>query len=197
MLKYLLFTTIVVSLALFSVSCTNSLGNEEQYETPDTSNLLKLANFLSKTEVMNIIADSSVLKNGKKRFKGIAAIPQNGDDFRNADLDEVYWKSTSVIEGDFRGASFRSANCNGSDFSYSDFTGGGLEGASFVNSRLLACNFQGAHLQGVDFTGADLKDCYFFGAEFENTIFKDAINIPKIIQKMIVDNRITGLCDER
>jgi uncharacterized protein YjbI with pentapeptide repeats len=83
------------------------------------------------------------------------------------------------------------------DFSYSDFTGGGLEGASFINSRLLGCNFQGAHLQGVDFTGADLKDCYFFGAEFENTIFKDAINIPKIIKKMIVDDKITGLCNDR
>jgi uncharacterized protein YjbI with pentapeptide repeats len=269
---------------------------------PDTLNLVEFANFMDEDTVAAIIKEEIKLSNGKSRPKGFISFPQNGDDFRDLRLDNVYWRGVNIQNADFRGSYFRSTNCkegnfsysdfrvtdmkwamfddsrivdcnfnqakmfhvhaNGAvmdsstfkganmfgmeghhaslrncdfshalmkdteflqadftgsiaikvrlvravlmdskvdscDFSYSDFTGGGLEGASFINSRLLACNFQGAHLQGVDFTGADLKDCYFFGAEFENTIFKDAINIPKIIKKMIVDDKITGLCNDR
>ncbi len=261
-------------------------------QPPDTVHIYKLANFLSKTEEDSIINLETTLKSGGKRYKGISAVPQNYDDFRRTKLDNVYWRGVSVIEGDFRGAVFRSANCSESnfsnsdfrvadirwtvfdksilrncnfsqahmfhvkvndadlshsdfrganmfgmeghraklihcnfsgalmkdsefldadftgstgikvklfravlknskvdscDFSYCDFTGAGLEGASFKYSRLRYTNFQGAHLQGTDFTGADLMGCKFVGANFENTVFKDAINIPEEVKELLVN----------
>ena len=198
MIKQFFIIILLGSLALlFSCQQQENISAQLFPNPPDTSSFGKFANKLTANEKAWLIADTTYTREGKLRKIGIQEVPQNKDDFRNFGFDGGLLNKKYIRDADFRGAYFRSAKAIHSDFSYSDFTGGGLEGASFINSRLLACNFQGAHLQGVDFTGADLKDCYFFGAEFENTIFKDAINIPKIIQKMIVDNRITGLCDER
>ncbi|OQX77380.1 MAG: hypothetical protein B6D61_07260 [Bacteroidetes bacterium 4484_249] len=266
---------------------------------PDTTNMFYLSNFTSKDIRKSVVNEKIFLEDGTVRKKGIIAVPQDYDDFRFADLDEVYWKGEHVIGGDFRGTSFRSAKCNGgvftnsdfrfcdvrwsafnnsdlsnckfcratlfrmfvndanlensnfrganmfgvqghranfrncnftnalmkesefleadftgsiavnvkfiitvftgakldsTDLSYSDFTGAGLEDVSFVHSRIIDAEFRGAHLQGADFTGADLKGCNFFAAEFVNTIFTDAINIPKGIEELIEDGKITGLC---
>jgi uncharacterized protein YjbI with pentapeptide repeats len=282
--------------AEFLISSCSKLGGTETLShfsaLPDTANIYKLANFLSDEEREKIINEPNLLQDQKVRYNGIIPVPQDKDDFRRALLDNVYWRGVSVKEGDFRGATFRSANCSDSDFSNSDFrvadirwtkfnnsklinsnfsqakmfhvhvnnadlsncdfrgtnmfgmeghdailkqsnfsgalmkdteflyanftgsiavkakmiravlknsivdscdfsyvdlTGAGLGNVKFRHSRFHYTNFQGSHLQGADFTGADLKGCRFFEANFENTIFKDAINIPDDVQDLIVD----------
>jgi len=303
-MKYLSYISVVLSITLVMSACIGQLCSEENEldKIPcDTTSLLTFINSVEMSQRIKVINEPTLLKNGKTRLKGVKVLPQNGDDFRKANLDKVYWRGTSVLEGDFRGARFQSAdcregeyvgsdfricdvrwadfsnsdmkNCNfsqsalfrlhikdsdleGSDFqgsnmfgvqghranlrncdfsnallkesvflsadftgskavkvrfiisvlqgskfdstnlSYSDFTGAGLEEASFTNACLVDVTFQGAHLQGADFTGANLKDCNFFAAEFENTVFKDAINIPDQIKGLIVDDKITGVCSE-
>ncbi|NOX46339.1 MAG: pentapeptide repeat-containing protein [Chlorobi bacterium] len=161
----------------------------------------------NQAKMFHVHANGAAMDSSTFRGANMFGMEGHHASLRNCDFSHALMKDTEFLHADFTGsiaikvrlvrAVLIGSKVDSTDFSYSDFTGGGLEGASFVNSRLLGCNFQGAHLQGVDFSGADLKDCYFFGAEFENTVFKDAVNIPKVIQKMIVDDRVTGLCDDR
>jgi len=121
---------IIFILLLGAVAC-NSTNNKtgkvkgislkNQLKTPDSSSFKKIANFLSDKEKDSIINEETKLRNGKKRSVGIKPLPQDGDDFRNAMLDNVYWNGVHVVDGDFRGASMRSAKCNETNFSYSDF----------------------------------------------------------------------------
>ncbi len=131
---------------------------------PDTLNILKLANFLSEIEEDSIINLNTTLSSGKKRYIGIKAVPQDGDDFRRMELDEVYWRGVSVKEGDFRGAKFRSANCSDSDFSNSDFRIADIRWTVFDNSILRNCNFTQAHMFHVKVNYADLSYSDFRGA---------------------------------
>ncbi len=133
-------------------------------QPPDTLNILKLANFLSETEEDSIINLATTLSSGKKRYIGIKAVPQDGDDFRKMELDEVYWRGVSVKEGDFRGAVFRSANCSESDFSYSDFRVADIRWTVFDNSIMRNCNFSQAHMFHVKVNNADLSNSDFRGA---------------------------------
>jgi len=302
-LKYFVF---IIFLLLFAIGLitgckqyTNPVVHSLFPHPPDTTNMLYLSNFTSKDIRKSVITEEILLKDGTVRKKGLLAVPQDYDDFRFVDLDEVYWKEEQVVGGDFRGTSFRSAKCNdgvflnsdfrfcdmrwtvfnnsdlsnclfsratlfrlfvndanleGSDLRganmfgvaghranfrncdftnalmkesefldadftgskavnvkfiitvftgakldsmdlcYADFTGAALEDVSFVHSRLINADFRGAHLQGANFRGADLSGCNFFAAEFVNTIFTDAINIPKGIEELIEDGQITGLC---
>lgn len=91
-------------------------------------------------------------------------------------------------------SNFRNGDFTNSLMKESEFTDAGLEEVSFINARIIEGDFRGAHLQEANFTGADLKGCNFFAAEFVNTIFTDAINIPKGIKDMIVDGKITRVC---
>lgn len=121
---------------------------------------------------------------------------------RYCNFSNALLKESELVDADFTGCTaiktnfllsvMFNAKADSADFSFSDFTGASLEGASFVNSRLYHTNFQGAHLQGADFTGADLSGCEFYGVEFENTVMKDAINIPPEIEKLIENGVITG-----
>jgi len=72
-------------------------------DPPDTTNLFEFANFMDAEQIALVIAEETTLKNGKKRLKGIVAVPQDGDDFRGHMLDNVYWRGETVVEGDFRG----------------------------------------------------------------------------------------------
>lgn len=295
--RFLLF--IVVGLIVGCTQYNKPVVHHLFPDPPDTVNMFYLSNFTSKDIRKSVINEEIFLEDGTVRKKGLKAVPQDFDDFRFADLDEVYWKGEHVVGGDFRGTSFRSAKCNegvfrdsdfrfcdirwslfnnsdlsnskfcratlfrmyvndaslensdlrganmfgvaghranfrncdftnalmkesefldadftgskavnvkfiitvftgakldSTDLSYSDFTGAGLEDVSFVHSRLIDVEFRGAHLHGADFTGADLSGCNFFAAEFVNTIFTDAVNIPKGIKELIVDGQITGIC---
>jgi uncharacterized protein YjbI with pentapeptide repeats len=100
---------------------TDSVTNSLIPKTPDTTTYKRLANFLSDEEIAEIANEETTLKSGKKRLKGLIPVPQDGDDFRKMNLDNVYWPKVSVKEGDFRGARMRSAHCEHSDFSNSDF----------------------------------------------------------------------------
>jgi uncharacterized protein YjbI with pentapeptide repeats len=302
-LKYIGISVFILFIAIGVITCckqyTEPAVQSLYPQPPDTSNMLYLSNFTSKDIRKAVINEEIFLEDGTVRKKGIASVPQDYDDFRLVNLDEVYWKGEQVISGDFRGTSFRSAKCDGGvfkdsdfrfcdirwsvfnksdltncnfcratlfrmfvndailensdfrganmfgvaghranfrncnftnslmkesefldadftgseavnvkfiitvftgakldsmDLSYSDFTGAGLEDVSFVNSRLIDAEFRGSHLQGANFTGADLSGCNFFAAEFVNTVFTDAINIPKGIENLIVDGQITGVC---
>ena len=302
-LKYFGISIFLLLIAIVVITCckeyTKPVVHNLFPHPPDTTDMFYLSNFTSKDIRKSVINEEIFLEDGTVRKKGMSAVPQNYDDFRFVDLDEVYWKGEQVVSGDFRGTSFRSAKCDGGvftdsdfrfcdirwsafnksdlsnskfcratlfrmfvndavlensnfrganmfgvaghranfkncdftnalmkesefldadftgsiavnvkfiitvftgakldsmDLSYSDFTGAGLEDVSFVNSRLIDVEFRGAHLQGANFTGADLSGCNFFAAEFVNTIFTDAINIPKGIEELIEDGQITGLC---
>ncbi len=110
--------TIVLSLLLGLASCGNSSSGRKEavmqkaisgnsLKTPDPGTFKKVANFVNPHERDSIINIETRLKNGKKRARGIKPVPQNGDDFRRAMLDNVYWNGVHVEEGDFRGASMR------------------------------------------------------------------------------------------
>ncbi len=177
-MRQLSFAILVLMSILFSYSCSKSSTNEAESYIPDTTNLLKLSNFLTEAERNKIISGNSILKNGKPRYKGIAAIPQNGDDFRGIDLDEVYWRGASVVEGDFRGVSFRTANCAESDFSDSDFRVSDIRWTNFDNSKLMNCDFTQAKLFHVHINNSDLRNGNFrganmFGMDGHNAIFRN------------------------
>ncbi len=176
----------------------NSLS--ETLKTPDASSFKKVANFLSPHEIDSIVNKKTLLPDGKVRPKGIKPVPQNGDDFRKAMLDNVYWNGVHVVNGDFRGASMRSAKCSETNFSYSDFRAADIRWTLFDRSLFYRCNFsqaklfhdhvtdsrldssdfQGANMFGMtghraslkycDFTNALMKDVEFTHADFSHSV---------------------------
>lgn len=163
---------------LFLVACNNDNSNntfvnsetQELYNevkapsTPDTSTYLKVADFLSPQEIDSIINLPTLLSNKRVRIKGIASVPQNGDDFRKVNLDGVYWHNVSVVEGDFRGAIMRSAKANESIFEKSDFRVADLRWTFFNRSIMSECNFNQAKLFHVHVNHTNLNNCTFRGA---------------------------------
>ena len=131
---------------------------------PDTTSLPELAVFLEPSQLQSIINEKTVLSNGRTRYKGIKAVPQDGDDFKNGLLDEVYWPNISVIEGDFRGASIRSARCYDGNYRKSDFRGADIRWSIFDRSIMDSINFQQSRLFHVKVNNVNLSNSNFRGA---------------------------------
>ncbi len=170
------------------VGKTKGISLKNQLKTPDSSTFKKVANFLSEKEKDSIVNKETTLRNGKRRSVGIKPLPQNGDDFRKAMLDNVYWNGVHVVDGDFRGVSMRSAKCNESNFSYSDFRAADIRWSLFDRSLLNHCNFSQAKLFHDHVTDSRLDSSDFQGANmfgmtghrasltycnFTNTLMKD------------------------
>jgi len=160
-------------------ACSHSGGGAKEKQsaypvTPDSSGYLKLVNYLSEEEIDSVVEIKTTLKNGNKRKKGLIPVPQDGDDFRNAELDRVYWNNVSVVEGDFRGASMRTANCKNSIFNYSDFRVADLRWTWFDHSQLRNCRFSQAklfhvHVNEAILEGSDFRGANMFGMEGHRT----------------------------
>ncbi len=143
---------------------TKAGSSSEKQKKPELSSFKKVANFLSQHEIDSIVNEKSVLRNGKERQKGIKPLPQNGDDFRREMLDNVYWNGVHVVDGDFRGASMRSAKCSETNFSYSDFRTADIRWSLFDRSLLQHCNFSQAKLFHDHVTDSRLDSSDFQGA---------------------------------
>jgi len=173
------FTSLVTISFIILYACSNpgdSSGEKQAAypATPDSSGFLKLANFLSNEDIDSVVDLDTQLKNGKTRKKGIIPVPQDGDDFRNAELDKIYWPDVSIIEGDFRGASMRTANCQNSVFDHSDFRVSDLRWTRFDHSSLKGCIFSQArlfhvHVNEANFEGSDFRGANMFGMEGHGT----------------------------
>jgi hypothetical protein len=124
-LKYCVFTIFLFLFAIGLITGCKQYAKPVVHNLfphpPDTTNMLYLSNFTSKDIRKSVINEEIFLEDSIVRKKGLAAVPQDYDDFRSVDLDEVYWKGEQVIGGDFRGTSFRSAKCSGGVFIDSDF----------------------------------------------------------------------------
>ncbi len=165
----LIFSLLLILLFSASVSCA---GEKEDAGFYDTTNLKKVANFLSEKERKAIIEAD----NGLKTVKGFKAWPQDGDDFRNEIMDTIFWEDVSVRNADFRGVTMRSSDCSHSDFSGSDFRASDIRWTEFDYSFLQNCRFDQAKMFHVKVNFADLSGSSFqgtnmFGMEGEGTRF--------------------------
>ncbi len=186
---------IIVLNFLFSCSFRSASGTSQLFPNkPDTTDLPELAVFLEPDQLQAIINKKTFLSNGKERYKGIIAIPQDGDDFRRDSLDEVYWPKVSVIEGDFRGASIRSGRCMDGDYRKSDFRvadvrwtifdGSIMDSINFQQSRLFHVkvnyvplsnsNFRGANMFGMEGHFTTMRNCDFSGALMKDSEFLES-----------------------
>ncbi|MEN8249020.1 MAG: pentapeptide repeat-containing protein [Bacteroidota bacterium] len=186
----------VIFVGIFNSCGFNTPSNVEILfpNPPDTTQLLEIAEFLEPEEVNKIIDEETFLQTGRKRYKGIMEVPQNRDDFRRDSLDEVYWPRTSVIEGDFRGASIRSARCYDGNYRKSDFRvadirwsifdGSVMDSANFQQSKLFHVkvnhvplsnsNFRGANMFGMEGHHTTMRNCDFSGALMKDSEFLDS-----------------------
>jgi len=196
-MKNIINITVIVMILniLFSCSFQSASRTSQLFPNkPDTTNLPELAVFLEPYQLNAIIDEETTLLNGKKRYKGITAIPQNGDDFRRDSLDEVYWPKASVIEGDFRGASIRSGRCMDGNYRKSDFRaadvrwtifdGSIMDSINFQQSRLFHVkvnyvplsnsNFRGANMFGMEGHFTTMRNCDFSGALMKDSEFLES-----------------------
>lgn len=165
--------------------CTKPVVNNLFPHPPDTTNMLYLSNFTSKEIRKSVINEEIFLENEEVRKKGFVAVPQDYDDFRNANLDEVYWKDEQVIGGDFRGTSFRSAKCSGGMFTNSNFRFSDVRWSVFNNADLSNCKFcratlfrmfvNDANLESSDLRGANMFGVAGHRANFRNCDFTNAL----------------------
>ncbi len=187
---------------------------------PDTTDLPELAVFLEADQLNAIIDEETTLLNGKKRYKGFASVPQNGDDFRRDSLDEVYWPRISVIEGDFRGASIRSGHCQdgnyrksdfrGADVRWTNFDGSTMDSINFEQSRLFHVkvnevplsysNFRGANMFGMEGRYTNMRNCNFSGALMKDSEFLDSdltgsIGVKAKLFRAVLINSKLDSCD--
>ncbi|MCD4695639.1 MAG: pentapeptide repeat-containing protein [Bacteroidales bacterium] len=188
-LKYFGFTIFLLLFAIGLITgCkqyTNPVVNNLFPHPPDTTNMLYLSNFTSKDIRKSVINEEIFLEDGTVRKKGLASVPQDYDDFRSVDLDEVYWKGEQVVGGDFRGTSFRSAKCNGGVFTNSNFRFCDIRWSVFNNSDLSNCKFcratlfrmfvNDAILDNSDFRGANMFGVAGHRANFRNCDFTNAL----------------------
>lgn len=196
-MKFLIYFTGLVMLVSLYYSCgymnVSPVSQLFPYK-PDTTDILELAIFLESDQLNAIIDEETTLLNGKKRYKGIIAIPQDGDDFRRDSLDEVYWPKVSVIEGDFRGASLRSGRCTDGNYRKSDFRaadvrwtifdGSIMDSINFQQSRLFHVkvnyvplsnsNFRGANMFGMEGHFTTMRNCDFSGALMKDSEFLES-----------------------
>jgi len=166
-MRYFIYTiALVMSLSLyFSCNSTNSAPVSKLFPNPpDTTDLPELAIFLEPEQINPIIDQETTLLDGRVRYRGNKAIPQNQDDFRRDSLDEVYWVRASVIEGDFRGASIRSGRCQDGNYRKSDFRCADVRWTIFDGSTMDSINFEQARLFHVKVNFVPLSNSNFRGA---------------------------------
>ncbi len=201
-MKSIVYITSILLISLILSACIGQLCSEENKlnDIPcDTTSLLTFINSVDMEQRLKVINEPTFRKDGKKRLKGIKVLPQDGDDFRKANLDKVYWRGVSVLDGDFRGARFQSADCREGSYSNSDFRICDVRWADFSNSVMKNCDFsqsalfrlhvkdsnmegskfQGSNLFGVighrailrncDFSNALLKESEFLNADFSGS----------------------------
>ncbi len=172
--------------------CIGQLCSEENNVNGvscDTTSLLTFINSVDISQRIKVINEPTLLESGKKRFKGLKVLPQNGDDFRKANLDTVYWLGASVLEGDFRGARFQSADCREGAYSGSDFRFCDVRWADFSNSVMKNCDFSQSalfrlHVKDSDMEGSDFQGSNLFGVighravlrncDFSNALLKES-----------------------
>lgn len=195
--KYFILSTVLLAVTILMIYCK---PNEKPVVSqlfpnpPDTTNMFYLSNFTSKEIRKNVISEKIFLEDGSIRKMGLVAVPQDYDDFRSANLDEVYWKGEQVIGGDFRGIKFRSAKCDGSVFRDSDFRFCDIRWSTFnqsdlsnskfcratlfrmfVNDAVLHnSNFRGANMFGIAGHRANFRNCNFTNALMKESEFLDA-----------------------
>jgi len=188
-MKYFIYILIIVLIQLSIYTCVvvqPCSGGDSAFDSDtDTTKLYTFINSVKIEQRKKVINKPSLLKNGEKRLTGISVLPQNGDDFRKANLDKVYWRNKSIIEGDFRGARFQSANCRDGEYSNSDFRFCDVRWADFSNSTMKNCLFtQSAlfrlHIQNSDLEGSDFQGSNMFGvighrANLRNCDFSNAL----------------------
>lgn len=179
---------VVLSIIMLMSACIGQLCSEENElnNIPcDTTSLLTFINSVEMEQRLKVINEPTFLKSGKKRFKGVKVIPQDGDDFRKENLDKVYWRGASVLEGDFRGARFQSADCRDGKYADSDFRFCDVRWADFGNSNMKNCNFSQSalfrlHVKDSDMEGSDFQGSNMFGvighrANLRNCDFSNAL----------------------
>ncbi len=193
-------TFLIFVLVVGITACHNSTRNKKEKalgasvpkpgetEIQLPKKLKKVANFLTPHEIDSIVNLKTYLPNGKERPKGIKPVPQDGDDFRRAMLDNVYWNGVHVTHADFRGASMRSAKCSETNFSYSDFRAADVRWTLFDRSLLMHCDFSQAklfhdHVTDSRLDSSDFQGTNMFGmtghraslryCNFSNALMKD------------------------
>ena len=223
-MKYFILVFSFLALNSLLFSCGNSTVNAPVSKLfpnkPDTTDLLELAVFLEPDQLDAIINEETFLINGKKRYKGFIAVPQDQDDFRRDSLDEVYWPKTSVIEGDFRGASIRSGKCYAGNYRKSDFRAADvrwtvfdysiMDSINFDQSRLFHVkvnhvplsnsSFRGANMFGMEGHHTEMRNCDFSGAlmkdsEFLKSDLTGSIGIKtKLFRAVLIESKLDS-CD--
>jgi uncharacterized protein YjbI with pentapeptide repeats len=196
-MKYFVYIIGVLLSSSLYFSCANfdsSPVSQIFPNKPDTTNLPELAIFLEPDQLNLILDEATFLSNGRKRYKGFKTVPQDGDDFKRDSLDEVYWPRVSVVEGDFRGASIRSGNCQDGNYRKSDFRGADvrwtifdgstMDSINFQQSRLFHVkvnyvplsnsNFRGANMFGMEGHFAKMRNCDFSGALMKDSEFLES-----------------------
>ncbi|MBZ0243371.1 MAG: pentapeptide repeat-containing protein [Bacteroidales bacterium] len=158
-------------------------------EMADTTDLLALPTSTTEEYRQQLVNQEILLANDQKRHRGMENIPQDFDDFRFQNLDGVQWQNASVMHGDFRGTSLRTANANGGNFSHSDFRLADLRWSAFNNTEMNNCNFSqavlfrtamnDAVLDSSDFRGSNMfgvkgHRSSFRYADFSNALMKES-----------------------
>ena len=156
---------------------------------PDTGNLPALPSSTTPEYRQQIINPDIPRPDGSKRLPGIEYVPEDYDDFRFQNLDDVQWTGKTVQYGDFRGVSFRTSRANEGNFSHSDFRLADLRWSSFNNSTMKNCNFSQAVLfrtamneaildssnfQGANMFGVKGHRSSFRFADFSNALMKES-----------------------
>ena len=219
------FSYLIGFLMLLSIYYSCGIGSNAPVSKlfpnePDTTDLPELAVFLEADQLNAIIDEETTLSNGKKRYRGFIAVPQDKDDFRRDSLDEVYWPRVSVIEGDFRGASIRSGRCQdgnyrkadfrGADVRWTNFDGSIMDSINFNQSRLFHVkvnnvplsnsSFRGANMFGMEGHYTTMRNCDFSGALMKDSEFLDSdltgsIGVKtKLFRAVLIDSKLDS-CD--
>ena len=156
---------------------------------PDTGNLPALPTSTTPEYRQKIINQEVLRPDGSERLKGIEYVPEDYDDFRFQNLDDVEWTGKSVQYGDFRGVSLRTSHANEGNFSHSDFRLADLRWSSFNNATMKNCNFSQAVLfrtamneaaldssnfQGANMFGVKGHRSSFRYADFSNALMKES-----------------------
>lgn len=193
---------------------------EKLFPHPPDTQSLTLVDYMAPMDVATIISGASLLPDGTPRHKGIRTVPQNNDDFRGHQLDDIYWSGISAQNSDFRGTFFRYANCSNSNFSNSDFKVADIRWTNFSNSILENCDFtqarmfhlfvddarmsnssmRGANMFGMEGHDANLRNCdlsftLLKDSEFINCKFSGSIAVKANFVRSVLLDATADSCD--
>ena len=117
---------------------------------------------------------------------------------RKADFTEAFMKDLNIADSDLsgsifiRGKMFRAvmicSNLTDADLQNADLTGSALEEVDFTRANLSGASLKGVTLDETVFSEANLDQSDFTGAVInhrDKTGFKNAINLPVHLQKML------------